>query len=88
MLGLMFAKDFGKHDGIYFSWRNSVHNCFVGFPIDVIFIDKSALIIKVIRNFRPWHFSAIYFRARHVVEFPLGSVPETIQEGDRLEITN
>jgi uncharacterized protein len=86
MRGLMFARDFGGHDGIFFSWRNSVHNCFVRFPIDLIFITKDAVVVKVVRRFQPWRFSWIYFRARHVIELPASAVPESVAEGDQLEI--
>ena len=88
MRGLMFARDFGGHDGIFFSWRNSVHNCFVRFPIDLIFITKDGVVVKVVRMFRPWRFSWIYFRARHVIELPAGVVPDSVIEGDRLAITS
>lgn len=82
--GLMFAEGFGFYDGIYFSWRNSVHNCFVKFPIDVVFISKDSIIVRIVRNLQPWQFTSIYFKARHTIEFPSGAVPESVREGDRL----
>jgi len=85
--GLMFLKAFGPGDGLYIPWRNSVHNCFVRFSIDVIFLNQHHSVVKVIRGFKPWQFSAIYFRARHVVELPAGTVIADVSEGDRLLLT-
>lgn len=85
--GLMFLKAFGPGDGLYIPWRNSVHNCFVSFPIDLIFLSKDHRVVKVINGFKPWQFSAIYFRARHVVELPSGAAKVNLHEGGRLLFT-
>jgi uncharacterized membrane protein (UPF0127 family) len=71
-------------DGLYFPNANIVHNSFVRFSLDVIFISRSNTVIKVIRGFRPWRFSRIYLKAAHVVEFPAGAVPEAVTTGDQL----
>jgi uncharacterized protein len=63
MVGLMFRKEYGQEfDGLLIEPCNSIHNCFVRFPIDVIFISKNNTVVKIIREFKPWRFSAIYFK--------------------------
>ena len=86
IIGLMGKKHFGPYDGLFISWHNSVHNCFVRFPIDVVFLSKSNTIVKILRHFRPWHFSAFYFKARHLIEFPAGTITDKIHVGDELEL--
>lgn len=88
LIGLMFVKEMKGMDGLLIEGSNSVHNCFVRFPIDVIFLNRKLKVIKIIRNFKPWRFSWIYLRATRVLELPNGAVPETINEGDYLEVSD
>lgn len=83
--GLMFAKNM-IGDGLMLEPCTSVHNCFVRFPIDVVFLDRDNRVVKIIRNFKPWRFSWIYFSARRALELPAGTVPENIVRGDELEV--
>ncbi|MBC77085.1 MAG: hypothetical protein CME64_13810 [Halobacteriovoraceae bacterium] len=83
--GLMFIKQMKGFDAMLIENTNSVHNCFVRFSIDLIFINSEWKIVKIVKNFRPWRFSWIYFKARHVLELPAGSVGDEIQTGDYLE---
>lgn len=83
--GLMFANEM-IGDGLLIDPCNSIHNCFVKFPIDVIFLDRENKIVKILRQFKPWRFSWIYFKAVRVLELPAGKVPENISEGDEVEV--
>ena len=85
MKGLMFSKEM-IGDGIILDPGNSIHNCFVRFPIDVIFLNNDFKIIKIIRSFKPWRFSWIYFKATKVLELPEGKIPKDVTEGDYLEV--
>jgi uncharacterized membrane protein (UPF0127 family) len=85
MKGLMFSKEM-IGDGIILDPGNSIHNCFVRFPIDVIFLNNDFKIIKIIRSFKPWRFSWIYFKATKVLELPQGKIPKDVKEGDYLEV--
>lgn len=73
-------------DGLYFPQCKLVHNSFVRFPIDVVFLNKANVVVAVIRNFLPWRFSRIYFSAVHAIEFPAGAVPESLVAGDELSL--
>lgn len=84
--GLMFEKHM-IGDGLILDPGNSIHNCFVRFPIDAIFVDNDFKIVKIIRVFKPWRFSWIYLKARKVIELPAGKVPDSIKVGDELEVT-
>lgn len=85
--GWMFQESMEPFDGLYIPWSKSVHNFFVQFPIDVVFINGENQIVKILRNFRPWQISGIYLRARHVIELPAGTVDSSISEGDYLKLT-
>lgn len=83
--GLMFRKQM-IGDGLLLEPCASVHNCFVRFPIDVVFLDRDNTVVKVLRNFKPWRFSWFYFGARRALELPSGKVPADIIKGDELEV--
>ena len=83
--GLMFRNEM-LGDGLIIDPCNSIHNCFVRFPIDAVFVDKNYKIVKILKNFKPWRFSLIYFRASKVIELPNGTITENIKAGDQLEV--
>lgn len=85
LVGLMFSKDM-IGDGLLLEPCTSIHNCFVRFPIDVIFMDRDNRVVKVLRNFKPWRFSWIYLDARKVLELPAGKIPAEMIKGDKLEV--
>ncbi len=65
----------------------SIHTAFMKFPIDVVFVNREGVVVKVVRNLAPWRIS-VSFRGRAVVEFPGGSLaPRDMREGDRLYLT-
>jgi uncharacterized membrane protein (UPF0127 family) len=83
LTGYMFLKTPDQpFDAIYFPGTNWLHNSFVRFPLDVIFIDAQNIVVAVVRGFKPWRFSKMYLKAKHAIEFPAGRVPESVRAGD------
>jgi uncharacterized membrane protein (UPF0127 family) len=83
---MFYVRPPSDFDGLYFPDTNGVHNSFVRFSLDVVFISKTNAVVEVIRGFRPWRFSRIYLKAAHVIEFPAGTIPETVMPGDQLAL--
>lgn len=86
--GLMFVDKMQGMDGLLLEPGNSIHNCFVRFPIDVIFLNRKNIVVKIIKGFKPWRFTRIYFSATKVLELPDGTIPANVKEGDELEVIN
>ena len=86
LMGVMFIKEMKGMDGLLLSPSNSIHNFFVRFALDVIFIDRNDKVVKVIRNFKPWRMTRIYFTATKVLELPAGKLIDDIEVGDELEV--
>ncbi len=72
--------------GILFA-TNSIQTTFMHFDLDLVFIDKQNCVVKIIRNIKPWRFTAFYFKAKWTLELPLGHVPAELSVGDTLEVT-
>lgn len=88
LLGYMFSARPLEDDGIYFDPGKSIHTFFMRFNLDVVFLRKDGLVIKIFRNMKPWRMTAYYFKADHVLELPSGKLPLTVKEGDVLEVNN
>ena len=50
----MFVKDLPADEGLLIERCNSIHTCFMRFPIDATFLDRDDNVVKVVRNIRPW----------------------------------
>jgi uncharacterized membrane protein (UPF0127 family) len=62
----------------------AVHTAFMRFPIDVIFIDRDARVVRIVSAVRPWRMAAS-LRAHSVIELAAGTAAATgIQSGDLL----
>ncbi|HEY7291353.1 MAG TPA: DUF192 domain-containing protein [Vicinamibacterales bacterium] len=62
----------------------SVHTAFMRFSIDVVFIDRDGIVLRVARNLEPWRVAAAW-GAHAVIEMAGGATREdSICAGDRL----
>ena len=62
----------------------SVHTMFMRFPIDVVFVDREGVVVRVVTDLQPWRIAASW-RAHAVIEMMAGSVLyRDILRGDRL----
>ena len=72
--GLMFRKEPLKEEGLWIVPCNSIHMCFMNFPIDAVFLDQHQRIIKLVRNLKPWQIVTPVKHAHSVLELPSGSI--------------
>ena len=62
----------------------SIHTFFMQFPIDVIFVNRDGVAVRIVHNLPPGRM-ATSFRARAVIELAAGGLKERdVQVGDRL----
>ncbi len=73
-IGLIGRKSFGDKNGLLIKNANGIHTFGVFFPIDVVFLDKTFKILKLVENLKPFRFSPIVWRAKHVLELPAGAI--------------
>ncbi|MCT4642227.1 MAG: DUF192 domain-containing protein [Bacteriovoracaceae bacterium] len=86
LIGLMFKKEMKDMDGLLIENCKSIHNSFMFFAIDAVFVDHNNKVVKILRSFKPWRWSLIYLKAKNVIELPAGTVPEDLEKGDELEV--
>lgn len=86
MRGLLGTSELPTGHGLVIEPCNSIHTFFMAYPIDVVFVDKEGRVVKVMEAVKPWRLTAMYPRARSVVELPAGALAGTgTTEGDLIE---
>ncbi|MBI2101411.1 DUF192 domain-containing protein [Candidatus Woesearchaeota archaeon] len=64
----------------------ALHMVFVFYPIDVLFLDKSKIVVDIKQNFKPFTFYKSGRRAMYAIELPNGVIKKTRTEiGDRIK---
>lgn len=87
LLGLT-ADDFGNGSGLWIVPCHGVHTLGMGFPIDVVYLDKSMTVIEIQPELHPWRFAPVRRHATSVLELPIHVAAKTgTAIGDRIEIT-
>ena len=85
--GLIGHQPLAEGEGLLIVPCNSVHTHFMGFAIDVVYVDRSCRVVAVDRTMRPWRMGRIHRGARFVIELPAGTVSAThTEEGDQLAL--
>jgi uncharacterized protein len=87
LLGLA-ADDFSKGSGLWIIPCRGVHTLGMGFPIDVIYLDRALKVVDVQSAVNPWRFTPVRLRAASVLELPCHTAAATRTEvGDTIVIT-
>jgi len=72
--GLLGREKLGQGEALIIERCNAIHSFFMSFAIDVIFLDQNNKVVGLSSDFRPWQFSALYWKAKSVVELPVGVI--------------
>ena len=87
LLGLT-SGDFRNGSGLWIVPCHGVHTLGMGFPIDVVYLDRALTVIHIQSELRPWRFAAVRTEAASVLELPCRTAAETrTAVGDKIEIT-
>jgi uncharacterized protein len=69
--GLIGRRELPAGQGMVLRAEWSIHTAFMSFPIDVVFLDRDQVVLKVVPSLKPWR-AAICRGARDVVELAAG----------------
>lgn len=79
---------FGNGSGLWIVPCHGVHTLGMGFPIDVLYLDREMSVIHVHPGLQPWRFSPIRRKATSILELPMHTLAQTKTViGDKIEIT-
>jgi len=82
MRGLLFRKALVPGEALHIVPCNSVHTFFMFYAIDVVFLNREGLVLKVVKGLRPWRV-AMCLGSFSVVELLAGEAENlSIKEGE------
>jgi uncharacterized membrane protein (UPF0127 family) len=70
--GLLGRNGLDPGRGMLIARTSSVHMFFMRFAIDVVFVDRSNRIVRIVPDLKPWRIAAAW-RARTALELPAGT---------------
>lgn len=73
MQGLLGRESLNAGEALWITPCSSIHMLFMRFAIDVAFLDRRFMIVKL-ATYQPWSFYGGHLRAHSVLEMPLGSI--------------
>jgi len=74
MKGLLGKKNFLSGEALVLEPANSIHTFFMGFPIDLIFVNKKNIVQKTVSSLLPNRLTSVYFSSKFVIELPAGTI--------------
>ncbi len=87
LLGLR-SSDFRNGSGLWIVPCHGVHTLGMGFPIDVVYLDRALSVIHLQPDVRPWRFAPVRSQGASVLELPCHTLADTkTAVGDKIEIT-
>lgn len=82
----LLGRTLKEDDGLLITPCNSVHMFGMRYAIDVVYLNKQNTVIKIVKNLRPWQFSACG-KAYKVIELSTkNNNTQTLKVGDNLII--
>lgn len=83
--GLVGRRELAPGHGLLIMPCSSIHMFFMRFPIDVIFLDRDNVVVKVVHGVKPWRM-AMGGGGKNALELPAGTAVATgVSDGDQLE---
>lgn len=72
MRGLVGRAALAPDHGLWLAPCSSVHTAFMAYPIDVVFLDRSLVVLHIVPALAPWR-SALRLHARSTLELVAGA---------------
>jgi uncharacterized membrane protein (UPF0127 family) len=83
--GLLGAAPLQEGEGLILVGEKSIHTFFMGFPIDVVYVDKDGKVIRTDAHMIPYRLGPLVTRSSYVLELRSGTIAATgTRVGDQL----
>jgi len=86
-VGLLATPSLSAGEGLLIERTQSIHMFFMRYPIDVVFFDRHATVVRTVTRLRPWRVVWWARGARDCLELPVGALEASgTLAGDRLAV--
>lgn len=83
--GLMLRPPLPPGTGLLIDPCSSIHSMWMRFPIDVLYLDRDDVVVRIAVAMPPWRIGPLFTGARYVIELPPGMIRASkTSVGDRL----
>jgi uncharacterized membrane protein (UPF0127 family) len=83
--GLMWRKHLAADEGMLLA-TSSIHTSFMRFPIDLVFLDRSFRVVRIVSSLKPWRV-AVELSSHAVLELPAGTATRAhLEAGEELSL--
>ena len=84
--GLLGSQPLNQGEGLILVGEKSIHTFFMGFSIDVVYVNKEYQVILTQEDMVPYRLGPLVFNSAYVLEMPIGTIAQTnTQVGDQLK---
>ena len=80
MRGLLGRPPLAPGEGLLIVPCQGVHTVGMGYPIDVVHLDRRGLVRRVLRGLSPWRIGPLVWRGHLVLELPAGGAATDVGE--------
>ncbi len=88
LVGLLKRTNLGPEEALWLIPSKGIHTIGMKFPIDVVFLSKSNVVLGIISGLVPYRISGVRLWGHSVLELPKGTLKKSRTEvGDELEIS-
>ena len=88
LVGLLKRSTLGPEEALWLMPSKGIHTIGMKFPIDVVFLSKNNIVLRIASGMVPYRVSGIQLRSYSVLELPNGTIKKSHTEvGDQLEIS-
>lgn len=77
LVGLLDRKEIYPGEALIITNCQQIHMFFMKFPIDVIFIDRSDIVVGLVENISPFSMSPIFLQSHRAIELPAGAISQS-----------
>ena len=85
--GLLGSPPLEEGQGLLLQNEKSIHTMFMGFPIDIVYIDQNHSVIKLTPNMLPYRLGPYISQAVYILELPVGIIEKSrTTVGDKLTL--
>ena len=87
ILGLHLLPRLGTGEGLILPGATTIDTTFMGYPIDLVFLDRSNRVTRVVHDMRPWRMVLSGGGGRDCLELPPGAAAASETErGDQISL--
>lgn len=88
LVGLLKRKTLGPEEALWLMPSKGIHTIGMKFPIDVVYLNRKNLVVRLISGMAPYRVSKVNLRTYSILELPNATIKKSRTEiGDQLEIS-